>query len=161
MQIKRNCKLLFCLLKNSRCVHPNILRIQPLMAPWKEQMYSGVKIRWHTRRNQISSSGGMWLGGGDSSVDYWQPRCAVQLVAFVLCWRGYAPRSCEHAGYPLHSPVAPSFPLPHIAVCHVLLIVLYTTLLFPAYFTQVYKTELGSSPVSYIIRLLLPLCTQN
>jgi hypothetical protein len=32
--------------------------------------------------------------GGDSSVDYWQPRCAGQLVAFVLCWTGYVPRSC-------------------------------------------------------------------
>jgi hypothetical protein len=32
---------------------------------------------------------------GDSSVDYWQPRCVDQLVAFVLCWRGYALQSCE------------------------------------------------------------------
>jgi hypothetical protein len=34
-------------------------------------------------------------GVGDSSVDYWQPRSAGRLVAFVLCWRGYAPRCCE------------------------------------------------------------------
>jgi hypothetical protein len=31
------------------------------------------------------------LGGGDSSVNYWQPRCVHQLVAFVLCWTGYVP----------------------------------------------------------------------
>jgi hypothetical protein len=37
----------------------------------------------------------MWFGRGNSSVDYWQPIVADQLVAFVLCWRGYAPRSCE------------------------------------------------------------------
>jgi hypothetical protein len=31
----------------------------------------------------------------------------------------------RHAGYPFHSPVAPSFPLPHVAMYHVILIVLY------------------------------------
>jgi hypothetical protein len=60
--------------------------------------YTAVKIRWHMRRNQILSFSetdeSMWLGGGDTSVDYWQPSCAGKLEAFVLCWRGYAPRSC-------------------------------------------------------------------
>jgi hypothetical protein len=31
----------------------------------------------------------------------------------------------RHAGYPLHSPVDPSIPLPRVAVCYVILIVLY------------------------------------
>jgi hypothetical protein len=31
----------------------------------------------------------------------------------------------RHAGYPLHSPDAPQLPLPCVAVCHVVLIVLY------------------------------------
>jgi hypothetical protein len=33
----------------------------------------------------------------------------------MLCSRG------RHAGYPLHSPVAPSFPLPCVTVCHIIL----------------------------------------
>jgi hypothetical protein len=33
----------------------------------------------------------------------------------------------RYAGYPLHSPVAPSLPLPRVAVCHAILIVLHTT----------------------------------
>jgi hypothetical protein len=33
--------------------------------------------------------------------------------------------SAKHAGYPLHTPVAPSFPLPHVTVHHHILIALY------------------------------------
>jgi hypothetical protein len=31
----------------------------------------------------------------------------------------------RHAGYPFHSPVAPLFPLPRAAACHVILVALY------------------------------------
>jgi hypothetical protein len=34
-------------------------------------------------------------------------------------------RPARHVGYPLHSPVAPSFPLPRAAVCNVTLIAHY------------------------------------
>ena len=40
-----------------------------------------VETWWHTRRNQISSFGETdesIYGGGVSSVDYWQPKCAHQ-----------------------------------------------------------------------------------
>jgi hypothetical protein len=60
--------------------------------------YTAVKARWHMRSNQISPFGetdeSMWLGGGDSSVDCWQPRCAGVHVAFVVCGRDYAQPSC-------------------------------------------------------------------
>jgi hypothetical protein len=66
---------------------------------WLRNLYSAVRIRWHTRRNQISSFGetgeSMWLGGGDSSIDYLQPSSEGQLVAFVLCWTDCAPRCCK------------------------------------------------------------------
>jgi hypothetical protein len=62
------------------------------------QICAAVKIRWHTRRNQISSFGetdeSVWLSRVHSSVNYWQPRCAGQLLVFVLCWGGYVPWSC-------------------------------------------------------------------
>ena len=53
--------------------------------------------------------------GGVSSVNYWQPRCAHQLG---YCWIHHVRRWRESTGYPLHSPVSPSLPLPCVAVCH-------------------------------------------
>jgi hypothetical protein len=45
-------------------------------------------MRWHTRRNQISSFGdtdeSIYFGGGVISVDYWQPRCAHQFLLLVV-----------------------------------------------------------------------------
>jgi len=45
--------------------------------------YSSCGTWWHTRRNQISSfpetDESIWLGGGVSSVDCLEPRCAHQL----------------------------------------------------------------------------------
>jgi len=50
--------------------------------------------------------------GGVSSVDYWQPRCACisGSNAGYTMFRG----SVKGTGYPLHSPVSPSLPLPCI-----------------------------------------------
>jgi hypothetical protein len=63
----------------------------------------------------------MWPGGGCSSVDHWQPRCAGQLVAIVPCWRGYAPRSCEACWIPTRFSCYPfTSPPTHRRVpCHV------------------------------------------
>ena len=51
------------------------------------QGYSSCGTWWHTRRNQILSfpepDESISIGGGVSSVDCWQPRCAHQLE---LCW---------------------------------------------------------------------------
>jgi hypothetical protein len=91
-----------------------------------------VRMRWHTRRNQISSLGetdeSMWLGRGNSSVDYWQPRCAGQLVAFVLCWRGYVPRSCDACWIPTPFSCCPfTFaPLRRRVQCHINRVLPYT-----------------------------------
>jgi hypothetical protein len=63
--------------------------------------------------------------GGDSSVDYWQLRCAGQLVALYCSGEAVLRGLTRHAGYQLHSPVAPSFPLPLVAVCHVISVALY------------------------------------
>jgi len=55
-------------------------------------------------------------GGEVSSVDYWQPRC-VRISgsnAGYTMFRG----SVKSTGYPLHSPVSPSLPLPCVNVCH-------------------------------------------
>jgi hypothetical protein len=45
-------------------------------------------MRWHTRRNQISSfdetDESISIGRGVSSVDYWQASCAHQPAGFVL-----------------------------------------------------------------------------
>ena len=47
-----------------------------------------VEMCWHTRRNQISSFGetyeSIYIGGGISLVEYWQPRCAHQLLFLVV-----------------------------------------------------------------------------
>jgi len=44
--------------------------------------HTAFEMWWHTRRNQISSFGetdeSIEIGGGVSSVDCWQPRCAHQ-----------------------------------------------------------------------------------
>ena len=55
-------------------------------------------------------------GGGVSSVDYWHSRC-VRISgsnAGYTVFRG----SVKGTGYPLHSPVSPSLPLPCVTVCH-------------------------------------------
>jgi hypothetical protein len=55
------------------------------------------------------------ISRGISSVDYWQPRCAYQLLLLaVMLDTG----SAKGTGYPLYSPVSPSLPLPCLTVCH-------------------------------------------
>ena len=46
----------------------------------------------------------MLLGGRDRSVNYWQPRYAHQLVAFVLCCTDHVPRLCEASWIPTPLP---------------------------------------------------------
>jgi hypothetical protein len=53
--------------------------------------------------------------GGVISVDYWQPWCAHRgsnAVYTMFCG------SVKSTGYPLHSPVSPSLPLPCVSICH-------------------------------------------
>ena len=50
--------------------------------------------------------------GGVSSVDYWQPSCSSN--AGYTVFGG----SVKSTGYPLHSTVSPSLPLPCVTVCH-------------------------------------------
>jgi len=53
--------------------------------------------------------------GGVKSVDYWQPRCVHQHSnAGWTMFRG----SVKDTGFPLHSPVSPSHPIPYITMCH-------------------------------------------
>jgi hypothetical protein len=77
---------------------------------------------WHTRRNQILSSGetdeSIQIGGVVSSVDYWQPRFAHHGSNGSNAWYTMFRGSLESAGYPLHSPVSPLLPLPCVTVCH-------------------------------------------
>jgi len=78
-------------------------------------------MRWHTRRNQISSFGetdeSIKIGrDGVSSVDYWYNR-GVRISgsnAGYTMFRG----SGKSTDYPLHSPISPLFPLPCVTVCH-------------------------------------------
>jgi hypothetical protein len=51
-------------------------------------------------------------GRQSSSVNYWQPRWAGQLVAFILCWRGYAPRLSEARWIPTPFSCCPFISLP-------------------------------------------------
>jgi hypothetical protein len=89
-----------------RCIYwssGKLFKARPFKQCIKMQ-YSAVRIRWHMPRSRILSFSeideSMWLGRGNSSVDYWQPRCANKLVAFVLCCRGYAPRPREACWIP-------------------------------------------------------------
>jgi hypothetical protein len=111
-----------------------IYSVSKMPGPWgKHQQrcwnsrYTAVRIRWHMHRNQILSFGEMdelmWLGRGDSSVDYWQPTCVGQHLD--CAGEAMLHSLARHAGYPNHSPVAPSLPLPCIAVCYIILMVLY------------------------------------
>jgi hypothetical protein len=45
-------------------------------------------------------------------------------LAFVLCWRGYAPRSCQACRIPTPFSCCSFIPLPRVDVYHVILIVL-------------------------------------
>ena len=74
---------------------------------------------WHTRRNQISS-----FGETDESIEIGRGRQFSRLLVAEVCaisgsnagytmFRG----SVKSTGYPLHSPVSPSLPLPCVTVC--------------------------------------------
>jgi len=78
-----------------------------------------------------------------SCVDYWQSRSADQQAAIVLSLaalslsmfllvvvmldRPCSDVECKTNGYPLHSPLSPSLPLPCITVCHQVSTELYFT----------------------------------
>ena len=78
---------------------------------------------WHTRRNQISSfvrNGRVHLNRRGHQFSR-LPAAKVCSSAFIVgsnagytMFRG----SVKGTGYPLHSPVSPSLPLPCVTVCH-------------------------------------------
>ena len=74
-----------------------------------------TRVRLSTKRTSpFKSAGG--AGRGGSSVDYWHSR-GVRISgsnAGHTVFRG----SVKGTGYPLHSPVSPSLPLPWVNVCH-------------------------------------------
>jgi hypothetical protein len=78
---------------------------------------------WHTRRNQISS-----FGETDESMSVQSTtgsrglRISGSNFGYTM-FRG----SVKSTGYPLHSPVSPSLPLPCVTVCHHVSTGLYTT----------------------------------
>jgi hypothetical protein len=78
---------------------------------------------WHTRRNQISSFGEtdkVHLNLRGASVQSTTGNRGVRISgsngsnAECTMFRG----SVRNTGYPLHSPVSPSLPLPCVTVCH-------------------------------------------
>ena len=75
---------------------------------------------WHTRRNQILSfgrNGRVHLNWRGASVQSTTGSRGVRIsgsIAGYTMFRG----SVKSTGYPLHSPVSPSLPLPYVTVCH-------------------------------------------
>jgi len=84
---------------------------------------------WHTRRNQISSSAKRTspfksAGATDqSAIGSRGVRTSGSNAGYTMI-RG----SVKSTGYPLHSPVSPSLPLPCVTVCHHISTGLYQTL---------------------------------
>jgi len=82
---------------------------------------------WHTRRNHISSFSetdivhlnrpGRW-GGGQFSRLLVVEVCASAVVMVVMLDTPCSEIECKTTGYPLHSHVSPSLPLPCVTVCH-------------------------------------------
>ena len=82
--------------------------------------WSSFETWWHTRRNQILS----FRRNGRIHLNR-RGRQFSQLLAAEVCASAVVmldtPRSeivWESTGYPLHSPVSPSLPLPCVTVCH-------------------------------------------
>ena len=87
------------------------------------------------RRNQnwsfCETDESISIGGGVSSVDYWQSRS-------VEC-------GCKTTGYPLHSHISPSLPLPCVPVCRHISTGLY--LCFPFVLLPVWQRQLLPLPL--------------
>ena len=66
--------------------------------------------------------------------------CASAVVMVVMLDTPCSEAECKTTGYPLHSPVSPSLPLPCVTVCHQVSIELY----FPPTWSDVATLE-GSS----------------
>jgi len=85
-----------------------------------KMQYRPVEMWWHTRRNQISSfvrNGPVHLNRRGTSIQSTTGSRGVRISgsnAGTTMFRG----SVKGTGYPLHSPVSPSFPLPCVTVCH-------------------------------------------
>jgi hypothetical protein len=79
-----------------------------------------TRFRLSAERTSPCDSAGVTVqsttGNRGVRVSWWHLNCAGEAML-----RGLV----RHAGYPLHSPVAPSFPLPRVAVCHHISIALY------------------------------------
>jgi hypothetical protein len=60
---------------------------------------TAFEMCWHTRRNKISYFGETYeytyIGGGVSSVDYWQASCEYQPAGFILLVRVCVLQSCH------------------------------------------------------------------
>ena len=74
---------------------------------------------WHTRRNQISSlrkrTNPFKLAGASvqSTTGSRGVRISGSNAGYTMFWG-----SVKSTGYPLHSPVSPSLPVPCVTVCH-------------------------------------------
>ena len=82
----------------------------------------------HTRRNQILSFGRVHLDRWGESVQSTAGSRGVRISssnAGYTMFRG----SVKSTGYPLHSPVSPSLPLPCVTVCHQVSTGLYTNVI--------------------------------
>ena len=80
-------------------------------------------MRWHTRRNQISSFGETdesIKSAGGASVQSTTGSRGVRISGSNGSNAGYTMfrGSVMGTGYPLHSPVSPSLPFPCVTVCN-------------------------------------------
>ena len=75
---------------------------------------------WHTRRNQISSfgrNGRVHLDRHGASLQSTTGSRGVRINGSNAAYKNFR-GSVKGTGYPLHSPVSPSLPLPCVTVCH-------------------------------------------
>ena len=63
--------------------------------------------------------------GGQFSRQLAAEVCALAVVMVVMLDTSYSEVECKTTGYPLHSHVSPSLPLPCVTVCHQVSIELY------------------------------------
>ena len=93
---------------------------------WKKCYYSMFKTWWHTRRNQIWSSAKRTspFKSAGVSVQSTAGGRGVRISGQQL-YRPCSDLQCKTTGYPLHSHLSPSFPLPCVTVCHQVLNTLY------------------------------------
>jgi len=72
------------------------------------------------------------------------------VLLLVLLDRLCSEVAWKSTGYPLHSPVSPSLPLPCVTVCHQIPTVLYTVLPPPPFLPHVPAVEMSTSTLIYL-----------